>query len=292
MNPPLNTFARDVTSQEGEDGILERIFTIIPPLNKWCLECGALDGKHDSNTWNLITEKGWHSLQIEAEPTYFERLVARHRENPKVICYNEFLTAHGPTSLECLCERAGMPKDFDLLVLDIDGNDYHIWDSLNVYRPRIVVIEFNQSIPNSVSFVQESNPHVFQGSSLRAIVELGKKKGYELIATTTSNAFFCEKSLYRHFDIADNSLDTLHTDTTFHTRIFQLYDGTLKIDGYKKLIWKNVPLNEELLQVIPKNRRRYSAHIDPNKTLRFVKHKLRTLPGYHIAQRVRKSLWK
>jgi len=55
---------KNVTSQCGEDGIIEEIFTIIKDGDKWCVEFGAWDGKQTSNTWNLIQNKGWAGIAI------------------------------------------------------------------------------------------------------------------------------------------------------------------------------------------------------------------------------------
>jgi hypothetical protein len=63
-----------------------------------------------------------------------------------------------------------------LLTIDIDGNDYHIWDSMQKYQPKVVIIEYNPTIPNDIKFIQEANFDVNQGSSLRAKIELGGKK--------------------------------------------------------------------------------------------------------------------
>ena len=73
--------------------------------------------------------------------------------------------------------------------------------------------------------------------------------GYELVSTTTYNAVFVQNRLYPLFNIGDNSIDVMH-DVPIPMEIFQLYDGTLKLTGCKKLIWKKVPIEEERLQVI------------------------------------------
>ncbi len=287
---PLKAYAKDVASQGGEDGIIARIFEIIGTANKYCLELGALNGTHDSNTWNLITNEGWNALLLEADVTQFAKLQALYKDNTKVQAVNVFVSFEGETSLDVLCANANLPKDFDLLSLDIDGNDYHVWESMTQFTPRVVVIEFNQAIPNSISFIQPRDMNVFQGSSLKAVTELAKKKGYELVTTTESNGFFVRKELFEKFGITDNSLDALHTDTSFQTQIFQLYDGTLKIEGCKELIWHHLPITEEAIQVLPKAKRKYSAHIDASDTVRVLKYHIRRLPGYALAQKIRKSL--
>ncbi len=45
-------------------------------------------------------------------------------------------------------------KIFDFLSIDIDGCDYHIFEQLELFTPKIICIEFNHMIPNEVEFVQ------------------------------------------------------------------------------------------------------------------------------------------
>ena len=60
----------------------------------------------------------------------------------------------GKHELDVLFATTPLPKEFDLFVLDIDGNEYHLWESLTIYRPRVMVVEFNPSIPTEVHFIQ------------------------------------------------------------------------------------------------------------------------------------------
>jgi len=277
---PLSQYARNVTSSHGEDGIIEYIFRTIGAQNKWCLELGALNGTHDSNVWNLLNTQGWSGLLIEADITYFTKLAELYRDVPRVVCVNTFVSFEGDSSLDSVCARSPMPRDFDLLVLDIDGNDYHLWDSLREFEPRLVVIEYNPSIPNDIEFVQPRDMSVQQGSSLLSITKLGQRKGYTLIATTPSNAIFVKKDMASKFNIQDTSLDALHPDTNFYTRIFQLYDGTLVLDGCKELLWHKKIIDEKSLQVLPQRLRRYPARIPQQESVRKFKYYIRKLPIY------------
>lgn len=283
----LLAFGRNITSEHGEDGIVEKIFNIIGEDSKWCVELGALNGTHGSNVWHLIKEKGWPGVLIEADRTYFEKLQQEYADNPNAHCVNAFVSFEGEQSLDNIFARTPIPRTFDLFSLDIDGNDYHLWDSLSEYRPRVMVVEFNPSIPHEVLFIQPRDMTVFQGSSLRAFVELGKRKGYESVAVNEGNAFFVLKELFPKFGIVDNSIDALHADHHFETKLFQLYDGTLCISGYDRLIWHNVPIDVEKLQVLPSSARRYPARIDENSAMRSLKYWMRKLPVYALLQRIR-----
>jgi hypothetical protein len=85
-----------------------------------------------------------------------------------------------------------------------------------------------------------------------SLVKLGKKKGYELITTTLANAFFVEKEIFNFFGLTDNSVEVLRDTHTYETKIFQLYDGTICLQGYDQLVWHDVKINAKKIQVLPK----------------------------------------
>jgi hypothetical protein len=87
----LNQFESNVTSQYGEDGIITKIFEVIPEKNKWCVEFGAWDGKLYSNTYNLINQQGYSAVLIEANPKRYQDLIKTYRDNKKVIPLNAFV---------------------------------------------------------------------------------------------------------------------------------------------------------------------------------------------------------
>ncbi len=283
----LLSYTNNVTSEHGEDGVIARIFEIIGEGSRWCVDLGALNGVHGSNVWYLVKKRGWSGILIEADQTYFEKLCKEYSGNDKVRCVKSFVSFEGVDSLDSIFAKTDLPYTFDLFSLDIDGNEYHLWDSLHVYRPRVLVVEFNPTIPNDVSFIQPRDMNVFQGSSLRALVELGKRKGYELVAANEFNAFFVLTELFPKFGISDNSIDILHTDSKYQTKFFQLYDGTLRIAGYDKLLWHTVPISLEKLQVLPRRKRYYPAKIDGRKTVRSLKYWARKFPLYSLIQRLR-----
>lgn len=287
----LLSYGRNGTSEHGEDGIIEKIFQVIGEESRWCVDLGALNGTHGSNVWHLLKERGWSGVLIEADRTYFEKLQKEYVGVKNAHCLNAFVSFHGEDSLDKIFARTPLPHVFDLFSLDIDGNEYHLWESLEEYRPRVMVVEFNPSIPNDVLFIQPRDMEIFQGSSLRALVELGKHKGYELVAANDVNAFFVLKELFPKFHIADNSIDALRTDHHYETKLFQLYDGTLRIAGCDRLLWHNIPIDVEKLQVLSKSRRRYPAMIDEDRNMRSFKYWVRKFPLYHFLQKIRKSLW-
>jgi hypothetical protein len=286
---PLRDFQANIASRAGEDGIISEIFNRIGTKHKWCVEFGALNGKHDSNVWALIKKNGWSGVLIEADPTYFEKLVEEYIDTPRAACLNAFISFEGEQTLDNIFARTELPKDFDLMSIDIDGNDCHVWEALTKYQPRVVVIEFNPTIPNDIDFVQPRDMSVQQGSSLLATTKLAKKKGYTLVATVLANAFFVEDSLVHKLELSDLSIDSLHPDTEYYTKLFQLYDGTLKLAGYQELMWHHLPIEENDIQVLSANSRRYPSGISASGPIRTLKYWVRKSFLYPIVQRIRRK---
>lgn len=245
----------NVYSQWGEDGVIEKAFEVVGAANRWCVELGAWDGKLHSNTHRLIGDCGWSGVLIEADPKRFRELQSTYADEDRAICVRRTVGVRTGETLDEILAATPIPRDFDLLSIDIDGNDYHVWASVHAYEPRIVVIEFNQTIPLNIAFTQPLDPGVSQGSSLRAMVELGRSKEYELIATTDANAFFVRAELYPRFGIVDNSPDALYHDRQYISQVFQLFDGTIVWTGCDRLLWDDLPIEPERLQILPKRLR-------------------------------------
>lgn len=254
----LQEFRRDVTSQCGEDGLIEKICGLLGVTDKWCVEFGAWDGKLFSNSWALINNDGWNAVLIEGDENKFAELSENYSGNDTVVAINTLVDFNaGANSLDAILAKTPIPRDFEFLCIDVDGCDWHIWNSLTDYRPRLVEIEFNPTIPNHVYFVQDTDRSVNHGSSLWAMIELGKNKGYELVATTPWNAVFVTAEEFSTFNIEDNSIDSMHSPGEFERSLFQLYDGTMVLTGCTQLLWHKIPISFEDIQVLPQALRRY-----------------------------------
>jgi hypothetical protein len=103
-------------------------------------------------------------------------------------------------NVEALFAKYGVPGLFDLLSIDIDGNEYWVWNAIRCYRPRVVVIEYNVFFGPDVSKTIPYDPahrwdeSLFHGASLEALRRLGRAKGYSLVHTDSysPNAFFVD----------------------------------------------------------------------------------------------------
>lgn len=188
MNNVLSAFSHNVTSQFGEDGILEEILKRIGVRTSFCVEFGAWDGKYLSNTWNLWHEKGWSALLIEGEPKRVEALKGSLGNFPNVRPYCAFVGLDAENRLDAILKKNNVPRNFDVLSIDIDGDDYHIFKSLEDFCPRIVLVEYNPTIPSHLELV--AAPGNYFGASALSIYKLAKQKNYSLAACTTTNLIF------------------------------------------------------------------------------------------------------
>ena len=217
----LADYRRNVFSQYGEDGILEHVLLSILKdcADKKCVEFGAWDGVLFSNTHNLVINHGYSGVFIEVDPERYHQLVTTYSGFRDCICLNMAVTK---SNLDSILSQTSLPKDFDLLSIDIDSFDYFVWKNLSLYRPKIVVIEANTSLGPSKVKVTDNY------CSPKAVELLGKEKGYELIAHT-GNCILVDKQYFPLFDIEDNSLEVLfdynHRDYSVIKRIEAILGG-------------------------------------------------------------------
>lgn len=251
MNPDLNAFARNDFSQYGEDGVLEELLRRLPEPVGWSVEFGAWDGKHLSNTFRLVARCRARCVMIEGNPEKFSDLVRTSVEYPGIIPVNRMVGFSETDHLDAILAGTGIPMEFDVLSIDIDSYDYHVWKAAKHYRPRVVCIEYNQTIPNEIEYVQPLDRAISVGSSVRALVNLGLAKGYELVCVTPTNAIFVAKEYFERTGVRDNRLEVLRRDET-KRYVFIGFDGTVIYHGPPSMIWREFPMDEGRMQQFPR----------------------------------------
>jgi len=190
----INGYEWKSYSQNGEDGILGEIFRRIGTTGPYFVEFGVEDGL-ECNTAFLARRKSWHGIMIEGDPEKHRRLNDNYRALPGVRREHAFITRD---NIDDIFRRCGVPLEFDLLSIDIDGNDYWVWEALAAFRPRVVVIEYNGTRPPPERWVMRYNPEHrwkedgYMGASLASLETLGARLGYALVGTDEKgvNAFF------------------------------------------------------------------------------------------------------
>jgi len=247
----LHAFAHDVHSQCGEDGIIAEILRRLPTTDRWAVEFGAWDGVSYSNT-AALAERGWSRVLIEGDASRHASLAKRYGADPTQIPVCAMVGWDGPHTLDKILARIEqVPRDFDVLSVDIDGTDYHVWQAVDEYSPKIVVVEFNPTIRNGIEFVQPKDPSIRMSASISSYVGLAHQKGYELAAATEYNAIFVRSDLFHHLGIADNSVDALRTDTSWQTEVFFGFDGHMHRVGGRGLEWHDTELPKDI-RLVPR----------------------------------------
>jgi hypothetical protein len=249
-------------SQFGEDGIVEEIFQRLEnniELDEWCSEFGAWDGVHLSNTCHFIRNKQYKAVLIEGDPSRVSDL-KKNFPQEEVHKVQKFVSFEGPNSLDSIFSEYEIPINFDFLSIDIDGVDYHIFESLKKYHPKVICIEFNPTIPNAVEYVQPKDMKIKHGNSAKAIVRLGHTKGYKLVAITKCNLILVDEKLANFVIESEPSLESLHEIGNLPTYIFCGYDGSiLSNKEHLVLVWHTIPVPISKLQFLPRFLRKYSG---------------------------------
>ncbi|MDE2038207.1 MAG: FkbM family methyltransferase [Patescibacteria group bacterium] len=232
MNTGLNSYKKTIFSQWGEDGIIEEIFKRIGETNRLCVEFGAGDGFECSNVWHLIKDRGWNALLMEPDEARYEKWMALKKEAPRLEVLKTAVAPEGDASLESILERNGAPRSLDLLSIDIDGDDYHIFKDMKAFKPRVLIIEHNPTIPPEDSIVQAYGEKEPFGASARANLDLAHEKGYSLAAMTHTNCIFVRSDEFAKLGIEEPGLEEVF-DRSGLSYVVSAYNGSLYLRGLR-----------------------------------------------------------
>jgi hypothetical protein len=195
LDPPYDLQAErfSFSSQNDEDGLVLAIFKRIGATNRKFVELGC--GMNGGNSGFLASELGWHGLMVDARDDAIRKIVVRFTGH-LVTARHQRLTRE---DVNAFITESGFGGELDLLSIDIDGVDYWVWEALTACSPRLVALEYNWlfgaeravTVPYSAEFdVNAVGNRSYHGASLAALVHLGRRKGYRLIASERVNAFF------------------------------------------------------------------------------------------------------
>jgi hypothetical protein len=188
----LTASAFRLHSQNSEDGILLALFQRAGVTGRRFVELGS--GSSGGNAAMFAAEFGWTGLMVEGDRGKAD-MAARRFPQVQAIC--AWIT---PESVDDLLRRHGFTGEVDLLSVDVDGNDYWVWQALTACSGRVVVLEYNSmfgadravTIPYDPQFNRRDHRFCYFGASLAALTKLSASKGYRLVAVepTGVNAFF------------------------------------------------------------------------------------------------------
>ncbi|MBC7889447.1 MAG: hypothetical protein H7Z13_16340 [Ferruginibacter sp.] len=177
-----------VFSQHEEDGLLLFIFAIIGTTAKTFVDIGGNDGVN-SNCANFAVNFGWHGLFIDSDKTAVKRGIHFYKRYPDPWSFKPRFVCQKVTreNINPIIEKEGFSGSIDLLSIDIDGNDYWIWDAINILEPRVVMVEAkvefgfnNVVVPYDPGYSHLTKNPLYNGASPVAFNNLAKRKGYRL----------------------------------------------------------------------------------------------------------------
>jgi hypothetical protein len=210
-NLPPNTDFRKVGfkvfSQFDEDGIIQYLISKLPIENKTFIEFGV-ENYEESNTRFLLLNDHWQGMVLDARAAdirYIQQDNIYWQFDLQAKC--TWITRE---NINTLLHDSGFGEDVGLLSIDIDGNDYWIWEAIQSIRPRIVVVEYNSlfglrplAVPYKEDFDRTASHYsnLYYGCSLGALHHLAEKNGYLLLGSNVlgHNAFFIRADIAGEF---------------------------------------------------------------------------------------------
>jgi len=225
----LTASAFRLHSQNSEDGILLALFRHAGVTGRRFVELGS--GSSGGNAAMFAAEFGWTGLMVEGDPGK-AAMAARRFPHVNAVC--AWIT---PETVNQLLQEHGVTGEVDLLSVDVDGNDYWVWQALSACSGRVVMLEYNSmfgperavTIPYDPKFNRRDHRFCYFGASLAGLTKLSAAKGYRLVAVdpTGVNAFFLR---------ADVAPDIPAVDPASVYRISEKYNDLIRrkdIDVYK-----------------------------------------------------------
>jgi hypothetical protein len=213
-----------VSSQCGEDGIVDWLIerAEIPPISQSFVELGV-ETYREANTRFLLQNRNWRGLIMDSSSA----VVAAVREDALSGAHDltvlpAFITRE---NINDLIASAGFGGDIGLLSIDLDGNDYWVWEAIHAVNPILCIVEYNAvfgdvhpiSTPYDRNFnrVKAHHSYLYFGASIAALRSLATKKGYRFVGTNSfgNNAFFVREDYAMSF--VDGSLQHIQALPSF-----------------------------------------------------------------------------
>jgi hypothetical protein len=193
-----------VYSQWGEDGIIDHLITRLAITNRSFIEFGV-ESYTEANTLFLLKHRHWSGLVIDGSAEHVNAIKRREEYWRYALRADaSFVTRD---NINEIIARNGFAGDLGLLSIDIDGNDYWVWQAIDCVNPAIVIAEYNSlfgptarvTIPYQADFIRHhaDSSNMYYGASIAALEYLARSKGYSLVAGNSAgnNVFFVRDNL-------------------------------------------------------------------------------------------------
>ncbi|HPY76044.1 MAG TPA: hypothetical protein PLB63_11640 [Planctomycetota bacterium] len=188
-----------VFSQWGDDGIIQFLINYLDISNQFFIEFGVENYK-EANTRFLMMNNNWSGLIIDGSEKNIQFVKSmKWYHYYDLIALHEFVTCE---NINKILDENNIHGEIGLLHIDIDGNDYWIWKTINTISPVIVIVEYNSlfgsdkhwTIPYNPTFDRtKAHPsNLYYGASISALCQLANEKGYAFIGSNSNgnNAYF------------------------------------------------------------------------------------------------------
>ena len=194
-------------SQNQEDGLTLALLHEAGTTTRRFIEIGS--GLSGGNGGFLAREWGWNGLMVDGHRDHMAQVARRF---PMTTSVAAWITRD---NINALITEHGYAGEVDLFSLDLDGNDYWIWEAVTVSSPRVLILEYNSmfgpdravTIPYDPQFDRHRHHSMYYGASLQALTKLNARKGYRLVAVEPAgvNAFFLRHDVATHIPACDAS---------------------------------------------------------------------------------------
>lgn len=187
--PNFSSTGFKLFSQFEEDGLLLYVFSLIDNPVKCFLEFGSDDGVN-SNSANLHFHHDWTGLFIDGNKSAIERGRYFYKKwgNPSVKNPTFIHSMITRENINDLITQGGLSGEIGLLSIDIDGNDYWVWEKIDVIQPQVVIVETHNEfgmndivVPYDSAYFYPGKHPDYHGASPVAMTNLAKHKGYRLV---------------------------------------------------------------------------------------------------------------
>ena len=247
-----------VFSQWGEDGIIDWLVKHVPVPTESFIEFGV-ETFREANCRFLLQNRNWKGLVMDGSEEYMHSLQTQQ------MFWMHDLTAKpafiDKDNINSHIEDAGFGGDVGILSIDIDGNDYWVWDAISCVDPAIVICEYNPILGDQHAITVPYDPKFYRmdahycglyfGASIKALLVLAKKKGYTFVGSNSNgiNAFFVRNDLAKHVEnlIKDyKSFPSRHRDSRDSNGNLNFTGGVSRFDLISDQIVVDLKTGEEV----------------------------------------------